>query len=57
MIEKYAITWKKLKIKGYSAQQRVVMYNLDDICHFIKHLESDPKVTGPIDVIPCMSDS
>jgi hypothetical protein len=56
-MNRYRILWKRLKKPGYSAQQQVVMYDLDDIAHFIKHLEKDPKVTGAIDVVPCLGDS
>lgn len=56
-MNRYRVQWKRLKKQGYSSFQEVVMYDLDDIAHFIKHLEKDPKVTGAIDVVPCMSDS
>jgi len=52
---KYRIEWWQRKDRAANERQSVVMFNDDDVLHFIKNIQMDPDVST-VDVIPLMGE-
>ena len=52
---KYRIEWWQRQDRMHSKRQSVVMFNDEDVLHFVKNIQQDPDVST-VDVIPVMGD-
>ena len=52
---KYRIEWWQRQDRLHSKRQSVVMFNDEDVLHFVKNIQLDPDVST-VDVIPVMGE-
>ena len=52
---KYRIEWWQRQDRMHSKRQSVVMFNDEDVLHFVKNIQQDPAVST-VDVIPIMGE-
>lgn len=52
---KYRIEWWQRQDRMHSKRQSVVMFNDEDVLHFVKNIQQDPEVST-VDVIPIMGE-
>jgi hypothetical protein len=52
---KYRIEWWQRQDRMHSKRQSVVMFNDEDVLHFVKNIQQDPDVST-VDVIPIMGE-
>mgnify|MGYP000648380063 CR=1 FL=1 len=52
---KYRIEWWQRQDRLHSKRQSVVMFNDEDVLHFVKNIQQDPEVST-VDVIPIMGE-
>ena len=52
---KYRIEWWQRQDRLHSKRQSVVMFNDEDVLHFVKHIQQEPDVST-VDVIPILGE-
>ena len=52
---KYRIEWWQRQERMNSKRQSVVMFNDEDVLHFVKNIQQDPDVST-VDVIPILGE-
>ena len=52
---KFRIEWWQRKDRLHNERQSVVMFNDDDVVHFVKNIQKDPDVST-VDVFPVLGE-
>lgn len=52
---KYRVEWWKRKKKECTSRQSIVLFNDEDVLHFVKNIQLDPSVSS-VDVFPVLGE-